>query len=306
MKHFGGFLLLFAGCWTLLALQAPRQLDCAAYENHAGAEPAGYAALCLGVTPPDATTARSAQAPRLPGDTAVAHDIGFVSDNFVNHPVGDLSAQSIVGTTADAIFAYDYDREGDLLYAIRNTDAAFGISINGTFASIGTLTAVPEHGVSATWSGLAVDPVDGTFYATSLGGTTTALYTIDPTTATATPLFQVSSHTLVIDITANCEGEIYAHDIGTDTLLRFDLASQSLQTVGPTGVNSNFAQGMDFDNSDGKLYMYTYQGGGANVYGTANLATGALTPINIDNPMGEFEGAIRTQCPLLDFFIGDE
>ncbi|MGH2536738.1 MAG: DUF7507 domain-containing protein, partial [Candidatus Promineifilaceae bacterium] len=59
-------------------------------------------------------------------------------------------------------------------------------------------------------------------------------------------------------------------------------------------VNSNFAQGMDFDNEDGTLYAWTYQGGGANQYGTIDLATGALTPLSVDNPQGEFEGATQT------------
>lgn len=305
MKRSGTCLLTIGACWALLALQAPPQLDCGAYADYAGAEPAGYATQCLGISPP-AKAPATRPAPRLPTDTAIAHDIGFVSDNFVHHFVGDLSAQITAGTSAESIFAYDFDREGDTLYAIRNPDNAFGTSINGTFSPIGTLTAVPEHGAGATWSGLGIDPIDGTVYAISLGGSTTALYTIDPTTATATPLFQVASHTLVIDITVDCNGEIYAHDIATDTLLRFDLASQRLQTIGLTGLDSNFAQGMDFDNSDGKLYMYTYQGGGANVYGTANLATGAVTAINSSDPQGEFEGAIPTRCPLLDFFIGDE
>ncbi len=29
---------------------------------------------------------------------------------------------------------------------------------------------------------------------------------------------------------------------------------------------------MDFDNDDGTLYAWTYQGSGANVFGTINLA----------------------------------
>ncbi|MDX1437300.1 MAG: hypothetical protein R3335_10845, partial [Anaerolineales bacterium] len=64
--------------------------------------------------------------------------------------------------------------------------------------------------------------------------------------------------------------------------------------VGLTGYNANFAQGMDFDNDDGTLYIFLYIGGGANVYGTVNTTTGTVTPLATDNPLGEFEGATQT------------
>lgn len=294
-------LLLMCSCGVLLAFQAPPQLDCTVYVDSVGVEPPGYAEQCLGVTPGISPSPPSTSTPRFPADQAIAHDIGFVSDNFVNHPVGDLSAQTVVGTSADDIFGYDFDPQGEFLYAIRNSDQGFGISINnGTFARIGTATPLSVH----TWTGLAVDPVDGTIYASSSGGTS-AIYTIDPDTGSATLLFEAENVSSLIDIAMNCEGELYGHEISTDNLVRIDLSSRSMRLVGPTGVNANFAQGMDFDNSDGKLYIHAYQGGGANTYGTVNLATGAITPINVNDPQGEFEGAIPTTCPLLDFFIGD-
>ncbi len=36
-----------------------------------------------------------------------------------------------------------------------------------------------------------------------------------------------------------------------------------------------------------------YIGGGANVFGTVDLATGAVTALATDNPQGEFEGAVQ-------------
>jgi hypothetical protein len=69
--------------------------------------------------------------------------------------------------------------------------------------------------------------------------------------------------------------------------------------VGPTGVDSNFAQGMDFDNESGKLYAWTYQSGGANKYGTIDTSTGALTVLSSNNPIGEFEGAIKNTCSTI-------
>jgi hypothetical protein len=90
---------------------------------------------------------------------------------------------------------------------------------------------------------------------------------------------------------------MYGHDVGTDSLFRINKQTAAATLVGATGVAANFAQGMDFDNRTGKLYVYAYIGGGANQYGTANLTTGALTPLATNNPLGEFEGATQTRCP---------
>jgi hypothetical protein len=87
---------------------------------------------------------------------------------------------------------------------------------------------------------------------------------------------------------------MYGHDIGTDSIYTIDTATGAATLVGLTGYDANFAQGMDFDNDDGTLYIFLYLGGGANVYGTVDLATGAVTPLAVDNPTGEFEGATAT------------
>ena len=64
--------------------------------------------------------------------------------------------------------------------------------------------------------------------------------------------------------------------------------------VGSIGFDANFAQGMDFDNSDNKLYAWIHLFAGNNIYGTINLDTGALTSITTNDPIGEFEGATQT------------
>jgi uncharacterized repeat protein (TIGR01451 family) len=96
----------------------------------------------------------------------------------------------------------------------------------------------------------------------------------------------------MIDIAIGPDGEMYGHDIGTDSIYHIDKATANSTLIGPTGYAANYAQGMDFDNDDGTLYIFLYQGTGANVYGTVNLTTGAVTPLAISNPQGEFEGAI--------------
>jgi hypothetical protein len=62
---------------------------------------------------------------------------------------------------------------------------------------------------------------------------------------------------------------------------------------------------MDFDNEAGVLYAWTYQGGGANQFGTINLATGALTPLSSSNPIGEWEGAVQNVCAASTTIFAD-
>lgn len=264
--------------------------ECAAYENYAGSEPLGYAEICMGIKPEQHVA--DGMPSFDPTDTAFALDIGFVSDNFVSHVLNDFPGQTVLGPNAQPIFAMDFDETATTLYAIDNTSRELGTLdlANGTFNSIAVVSGIPA---ADNISGLTIDPSNGTAYVSGLGAAMT-LYTMDLATGVATPIGSDPVVTLLIDIAIGPQGVIYGHDIGTDNIYTIDKNTGAATVVGPTGVNSNFAQGMDFDNIDGTLYAYTYQGGGANVYGTIDLATGTLTPLATSNPQGEFEGATQT------------
>lgn len=261
--------------------------DCLQYENYAGAEPEGYAQHCIEHEPQPMISNNLDQT-----DTAFAQDIGFVSDNFVSHILNDFPGQTVIGSNTRSIFAMDFDRTGETLYAIDNVSRELGTYdlTNGAFNTITTVSGIP---VADNISGLTIDPQTGMAYVSGLG-TEMTLYTMDLETGLATIIGSDPTVALLIDIAIGPQGIIYGHDIGTDSIYTIDKTTGAATLVGSTGVNSNFAQGMDFDNTDGTLYAYTYQGGGSNQYGTIDLATGALTPLAIDNPMGEFEGATQT------------
>lgn len=271
-----------------------QDFDCAAYENYAGAEPAGYADACLdGITLPTKPKAAGDQVQAVT-DTAFALDIGFVSDNALEHQHGDLASNVIVGTSALPIFGLDYSPDLGTLYAIDITGNQLGTFDGTTFTPIGVMT---PNGAES-WSGLTIDPVTGDAYASSTDcGTGSSFYSVDLGTGVATLIGTDTTSICTIDLAMNCEGEIYTHDIVSDSIFSLDPATGIQTLVGSTGVLSNFAQGMDFDNDTGELYAYTYQGSGANQYGTIDLGSGALTPLNTDNPLGEFEGASQTVCP---------
>ncbi len=264
--------------------------QCGLYENYAGAEPVGYAQHCLDLDPQ--AIARETDA-FDPNDMGFAHDIGFVSDNVVEFVLNNFPGQTPLSTSAEPLYGYDYDPSATVLYALNTNGNNLGTfdPATGTFTPIGPSTP----GGSEAWTGLTIDPLNGTIYASAaVCGTSATLYTLDLMTGAATPIGPMTGTTCPIDIAMNAEGELYTHDIVDDSIHAVDPATGATTPIGLTGFDANFAQGMDFDNSDGTLYIFLYVGGGANVYGTVNLTTGAVTPLAQDNPMGEFEGATQT------------
>ena len=265
--------------------------ECDAYENYVGREPAGHAVNCTDFLA-RLEALQASPTPLAPTDLGFAHDIGFVSDNVVEFTLNNFPGQQVLSSNTQSIFGYDYNRTGSTLYALNDGTKQFGTfdRFSGTFTSIGASTPETGH----TWTGLTVDPRNDMIYASSTNGTTSTLYTINSSTGAATVVGPVTGLGLLIEIAMNADGELYGHDIGTDSIYAINPSTGAPTLVGLTGYNANFAQGMDFDSDDGTLYIFLYTGGGANVFGTVNLTTGAVTPLAQDNPLGEFEGAMLT------------
>ena len=223
-----------------------------------------------------------------PTDIGFAQDIGYISDNFVSFPLNDFTGQTVVGTNAVPYYGIDFDPTATTLYALNDTTDQLGTIDLATGAFTG-LVSCPPGGGAANWTGLAIDPVSGVFY----GSTATQLFTIDPGTGLSTLVGTYGVSTMIA-IAVNGDGLMYGHDITSDSIYQVDPATGATTLVGPTGYAANYAQGMDFDNQDGTLYIWLYIGSGSNVYGTVNLATGAVTPLAVSAPLGEFEGATQT------------
>lgn len=259
--------------------------QCARYENYAGEEPAGYAEHCAIDIPP--AKAASALAPLGPTDIAYAQDIGFTSDDFVSFTLDDFGGRTALGQNAMRLYGYAFDRSGTILYALDN-GGQLGVvdTADGAFTPIGPSIPLDGH----NWSGIAIHPATGEGFVSSTDTTISALYTIDLTTGEVTLIDSQTTTPLLIDISFSPDGTLYGHDILHDAIFILDTATAEATLVGPTGYNANFAQGMDFDWSDGTLYVFLYLGAGNMVFGTVDLDTGAVTPLLEDS--GEFEGAI--------------
>lgn len=271
-------------------------LDCDALANSAGAEPPGYAWQCGTQQLP------MAPAPWLTTPAGV-DDVAFaqnVTDIYGQHGLhafllGDLSSATLLGDPGmPSFFAMDFDPTGTTLYAIRETSPR---QLGTLDTSDGSFTVIADLGSpqSEQVTGLAIHPVTGAAYLSTSHGADGTLYSLDLVTGATSPIgnFGVSH---MIDIAMNCEGELYGHGIDEDALYGIDPATGAATLIGLHGLPANFAQGMDFNNADGKLYAAVYTGGGQYHYGTFNLQTGALNELGNNDLPGEWEIAIPAPC----------
>jgi subtilisin-like proprotein convertase family protein len=220
---------------------------------------------------------------RLPGDTAYAQDVGYISDNFISFPLADMTSNTVLGTSTGAPYSFDYDPSATTLWAMDSVAPSLG-TIN---TATGAYTqSVALSGITSP-SGLAIDPTDGAFYMSNVD----TLYSVNQTTGACTAIGAFGGgSSLMIDIKIDNNGIMYGHDIGSDSIYQIDKATGAATVIGATGYDANFAQGMDFDPSDNTLYAWIYTGSGTGAFCSVDLTTGVATSLSwID---GEWIGAI--------------
>ncbi len=280
-------LLLCVWCTPALA-----QIDCNNLEQSALAEPAEVFQACHGVIQGSGETPQR----RDPTDSWFGMDYGFVSpDGLYTDMINSAPPHTLIGAGFDnAMFACEFTQPStftELFCIENNTQQLFSVSTaTGVATLIGPSVPLTNH----TWTGMAVDPsAPANVYVSSTDGVTSQLYTIDLGTGVATPIGPMTGFGLVIDIAFDLTGQLYGHDIGTDEIISINKATGAAAAIGLTGVDSNFAQGMDLDASDGTIYLFAYFGGGAAEVRSVNTTTGATTLV-VDNFGFEMDGAIAT------------
>lgn len=221
-------------------------------------------------------------------------------NTIVTFPVS-TPAENIVTNIAIDTFAMDFNSAGTVLYAIEYVNPN-PVSIGtidlftGAYTSLAPLTGI---GAGENATGLSVDPVTETFYLSTSATGLNRLYTLDPLTGVATYRADMgTSANLFIDIAISPAGQMYAHDIATDSLFAVDKITGAATLIGATGHLANFAQGMDFDYADGNLYATIYTGGGTGKFVQFDLFTGAgLVLADTNGWNAEMEMAIDSPIP---------
>ncbi|MHC1708240.1 MAG: GEVED domain-containing protein [Bacteroidales bacterium] len=157
----------------------------------------------------------------------------------------------------------------------------YSASGDSPFVKINTTTGArtvinPATGISIT--ALAYDWTTNTMYA--LGYTSsTSLYTIDLITGVPTLVGNIGAY-LGISMACNELGNLYMVDIIADVLVQIDKTTAAPTVIGSIGFSANYAQDMEFDNSDNTMYYAAYNAGGTGgELRTVNVTTGATTLI---------------------------
>jgi hypothetical protein len=277
--------------------------DCAALKNSALREPEWYAQECLGrpygsghtPTQADAATAKTI------GDTTYQFNMrgtGTGADSLQSFLLPNANTATIIGPQTGNLYGLEFDPVAGKIWAVSDLFEIGELNkTTGVFTSGATITGLAT-GQNPT--GLAFQNAASPFYLSTSDGTISQLHIVNPTTGVATLVGNMGIP-LVIDIAINASGQMYAHDISTDSIYSVSTATGVATLIGPTGVNANFAQGIEFDKSTGVLYGWLYEGAGVNRFATLSLTTGAAT--TVATPLaGEYEGA-TTPVSLQSFSV---
>jgi len=245
----------------------------------------------------------------IPTDSAFGHE--FLSDQIVDFALNAPGAISFNGAVNVGSFnGQDFGNNGDFsfLYALQSVPDQL-VTIDTTTGALAVIgPSVPFGGES--WSGLAMDPTSSIMYACSTNIAAASLYTIDLTTGTPTRIGAIAGAPCTIDIAIDSTGQMYGLDICTDQLFSINKATgvgAALGGVGAIGFNANFSQGMDFDESDGTLYLAAYNGGtNRGELRTGNTVTGGTVLIGLIGPdqreLGDVAIATGGFCPDTSYY----
>jgi len=284
-------------------------LDCAAYAVSGSVMPREYPSACA--APTSATQVVFNDRTRLPTDIGYAIDIfGSESrprDRIYTFQLNNFQNQVFDNSTQPFIYGADFTPNGQDFYGVTSESAgqfprSLGQILSGGFILKGALAGVQA---GDNINGFAIHPRSGVAYLSTSGGNPplSRLYTVNLSNGVSTLVGPITTPTdettgtVMISIAINCEGRIYAHNVSDDSLYLLNRDNGAATYVGSHGLDANFAQGMDFDNSTGELYVFMMLNTGENRFGLFDLVTGGFTTLSNNNPPGEYEGAIPTLCP---------
>ncbi|NWF49182.1 MAG: T9SS type A sorting domain-containing protein [Ignavibacteriaceae bacterium] len=185
-----------------------------------------------------------------------------------------------LGAVTEWLSGGDFGPSG-IFYGIPYGTGASPFSLYQVNTSTGAYTLVSNSlTVNGTITSLAYYEATNTMYLGSTDITNSYLYTIDVNTGATTYIGQVTNCPGLISMGISCNGSLFAADIVNDNLVSINTSTGAGTIVGPLGVNLNYAQGADFDNTTGEFYLAAYNlGTSTGQFLKVNLTTGATTLI---------------------------
>ena len=150
-----------------------------------------------------------------------------------------------------------------------------------TATGAATTVGSASNNLGEGYSGMAWDPTSGNLYAvSSTCGSSSHLWTINPSTGAATAVAEIQGVPCAIAIAIDSGGNMYTVDIVGDEFFAVNKNDGSAAAIGSIGFNANYAQDMAFDLSTDTLYYAGFDGSAFTdeIY-TIDLTTGLATPV---------------------------
>jgi hypothetical protein len=157
-------------------------------------------------------------------------DTDYLAGDFVG---GDLSKLYVLDGTSNELHTLD--------------------TTTGDDTTVGPSVPLSGH----IWTG-ATGTTGGTLYTSSTSGEASHLYRVNTATGLATVVGEITNAPCIIDIAINAAGELYGLDACHDALMRIDPTTGAGTLIGSTGFDADYAQGMDFEDRSGTLYLAAY------------------------------------------------
>lgn len=181
----------------------------------------------------------------------------------------------------------DFDNSGTFqeIYCISQEGVFYSLDI---VTRITTTVGVATPFNSEGFTGLATDPTSGIMYASSNDLSASSIYRVDLITGIATRVGTVTNSPGLIAIAVNNQGQMFGYDILFDSLIKIDKNTGAGTVVGSLGFDANFAQGMDFNKSDNKCYLFAFN----NITFQAELRT-----CNTKTGLTQFVGVLGATDP---------
>lgn len=158
----------------------------------------------------------------------------------------------------------------------------------------GAMTKLADLGRSFT--GITYDLTANIMYGVDYNTVTgfNDLFSIVPATGVATLIGSFAYGDLLINLATDGTGDLYSIGIGTDHLYSINPIGPVLTDIGACGMNMNYAQDMEYDQSSNTLYAAAYTSSGG-LY-SVNMSTGACTLISAFMGGAEITGFAVPYC----------
>ncbi len=207
----------------------------------------------------------------------------FVADYMEVNP---MNPQSL-------LHAIDFDPAATTLWGIEAYTRRFGI-IDVATGNFG-VQGVASLGLDKV-TGLTCSP-NGTWYAVGLVPGGSEIWMGDVTTGTFQRLGLINGES-VIDVACNSQGDLYCTTISDDALYSIDPSTGAGTLVGYHGVDTFYAQGIDFDWSTDTLYAALFVNRNANWFCSLSLTSGAILTSQVTSSL-QCEAEFAIQVPAV-------